>query len=424
MSLTFARFWSERNRSLLMEDYESANGFIARKVLLRDGSVHSSELDFDSVAQLENPSISSLYDLIWLNSKKKPDGPTPRGELRIADFFSGCGGLSLGIQEAARAVGLKPVFRAALDFDEPSLDVYANNFPGVKTIKDPIETVFDGEVGSKPTESEERFLNDVGTLDLVIGGPPCQGHSALNNHTRHNDDRNQLYLKMARVCEIVKPQHLIIENVPGVLKDKSMVAQKTWEVLRNLGYTVDSKTIDAAEVGVAQHRKRNFTVASKSQAVDLALMFEPFKTDVRSISWALQGLQNFERVGSFDTPANSSQVNDRRMRYLIENNLYELPDHMRPDCHRLKAHSYKSVYGRLRWSEPSQTITTGFGGMGRGRYVHPEEARTITPHEAARIQFFPDFFQFSGQPRTTLQSLIGNAVPPKLGYVIGVGLLR
>ena len=407
-----------------MEDYELANGFISRKVLLRDGSVHKSELGADSAANSKTANISSFHDLIWLNLKQKPAGPAPRGELRVADFFSGCGGLSLGIQEAARAVGLKPLFRAALDFDEPSLSVYAANFPGVRTIKDPIENVFDGELGSKATESEKRFLSDVGPLDLVIGGPPCQGHSALNNHTRHNDERNQLYLRMARVCEIVKPQHVIIENVPGVLKDKSMVAQRTWGILKSLGYSVDSMTIDAADIGVAQHRKRNFTVASKSQTVDLALMFEPFKTDVRDISWALGGLEDLEKVGSFDTPAKSSQVNERRMRYLLQNNLYDLPDHMRPDCHRLKVHSYKSVYGRLRWGQPSQTITTGFGGMGRGRYVHPDEPRTITPHEAARIQFFPDFFNFSGYQRTTLQSLIGNAVPPKLGYIIGVGLLR
>lgn len=97
---------------------------------------------------------------------------------------------------------------------------------------------------------------------------------------------------------------------------------------------------------------------------------------------------------------------------------YDLPDYLRPDCHRLKQHSYKSVYGRLRWDQPAQTITTGFTSMGQGRYVHPARARTITPHEAARLQGFPDYFRFGEGPRSVWCKLIGNAVPPALGEAV------
>ena len=98
---------------------------------------------------------------------------------------------------------------------------------------------------------------------------------------------------------------------------------------------------------------------------------------------------------------------------------------MRPDCHRLKEHSYKSVYGRMYWEQPAQTITSGFTSMGQGRFVHPKAKRTITPHEAARLQFIPDFFSFGDTiRRTSLAEIIGNAVPTKLTYVLALELLR
>ncbi len=105
--------------------------------------------------------------------------------------------------------------------------------------------------------------------------------------------------------------------------------------------------------------------------------------------------------------------------------IHDLPDRLHPACHRLKEHSYHSVYGRLFWDKPAQTITSGFGCMGQGRYVHPKEPRTITPHEAARLQFIPDFFQFgSDVPRTVLAEMIANAVPLKLTYCLPLELLR
>jgi DNA (cytosine-5)-methyltransferase 1 len=82
------------------------------------------------------------------------------------------------------------------------------------------------------------------------------------------------------------------------------------------------------------------------------------------------------------------------------------------------------MYGRLDWKAPAQTITSGYGSMGQGRYVHPDAERTLTPHEAARIQFFPDWFDFGDRDRTAWATLIGNAVPMKLSYVIALWLLR
>ena len=108
------------------------------------------------------------------------------------------------------------------------------------------------------------------------------------------------------------------------------------------------------------------------------------------------------------------------MAYLFDKRLYDLPNSRRPDCHRDGDHSYVSMYGRLHWHKPAQTITTGFGSMGQGRYVHPARRRTITPHEAARLQTFPDWFDFGDQTSPTeLAKMIGNAVPPLLMLALG-----
>jgi DNA (cytosine-5)-methyltransferase 1 len=140
--------------------------------------------------------------------------------------------------------------------------------------------------------------------------------------------------------------------------------------------------------------------------------------------WAIADLISSKSESMFDSSPRLAAVTSDRIDYLFDRGLHDLPDSERPDCHRLKRHSYVSVYGRMHADRPAQTVTTGFGTMGRGRYVHPTERRTITPHEAARIQFFPDFFTFGDAGRSLLQKTIGNAVPPKMGYALGLHLLR
>ncbi len=103
---------------------------------------------------------------------------------------------------------------------------------------------------------------------------------------------------------------------------------------------------------------------------------------------------------------------------LIDNDEHDLPNRLRPPCHQ-GDHSYVSMYGRLKWKEPAQTITSGFGSLGQGRFMHPSLCRTLTPHEAARIQGFPDYFTFDAAvTRTELSVIIGNAVPPALAATL------
>lgn len=408
-----------------IENYAVKGDRIIRSLRLRNGSLAKSAIKVSAPPSGPSIDLAAAYDLAWLSSSVSPFSRSSSRKIFAVDLFSGCGGLTLGVKEAARAVGADLRVKLAVDVDEDALRVFGLNFPEAALQSDPVERILDGRLGGIATKTEQALKSKLGRVDLLVGGPPCQGHSDLNNHTRNVDVRNELYLRMARFCEIIMPKHVIIENVPGVIRDKNRVVQRTWHHLEKLGYVVQTATVDVSKYGVAQKRKRNVTIASLKVGDDFQEFMQSVETPARSLRWAVRDL-SFTNSNStlWDSSPTPSLENSRRMKYLFDKDLYELPNSQRPDCHRLKKHSYVSVYGRLHWEKPAPTITTGFGSMGRGRYVHPSKPRTITPHEAARIQFFPDFFQFTDCGRTLLQMLIGNAVPPKLGYLLGIFLLR
>jgi len=230
---------------------------------------------------------------------------------------------------------------------------------------------------------------------------------------------------MARAAYVLQPEHIIIENVLGARHDKSGVVHKTIIALQELGYRVEMSPVDLTVIGVPQTRRRLIIVASKSASANITNMVEKFTTPPRSLEWAIKDLEDCNSPSLEETPSKPSKDNMARINYLFENNLDDLPNHMRPPCHAHGNHSYKSIYGRLKWSEPSQTITSGFYSMCMGRYVHPSRRRTLTAREAARLQFFPDYFKFSAAgTRTAIAKIIGNAVPPKLSYIFAYSLLH
>ena len=400
---------------------------VERIVRLRNGKVVRTHLRIPALKRLghSEDDLAELFDSAFLRSAEWPRTRRASHEVRVVDLFSGCGAISLGIWEACRAIGARAVPVMALDFNSAALEVYKKNFPDVWAVSSPVESILDGSLGARATLAERDLVARLGHVDVVAGGPPCQGHSDLNNHTRRNDPKNRLYERMARLAELVRPTHLIIENVSAVLHDKGRVVARTIEHLHRLGYRIDDAVVDAVNVGVPQRRRRHFVVASKARQPSIEESVRAFCRPARSVRWAIGDLARSRRDAIFDQAAVPSAVNLGRINYLFDHGLFELPDPMRPDCHRLKKHSYKSVYGRLRPEDPAQTITSGFSSMGQGRYVHPVQRRTLTAHEAARLQFIPDFFDFSGVPgRTALAEMIGNAVPSKLAYVLGLELLR
>jgi DNA (cytosine-5)-methyltransferase 1 len=406
----------------MIEQYSFKSKYIERTVIRRSGSNTVSKILATSAPV--KTSLHSAHDFSWLTSSKWPIHSSLKNTCTLVDLFSGCGAMSLGVWEACRALGIQMIPRFAIDTNKEAAATYKKNFPESDVRSQDIYDFLDGNLGKGMTEKEKSFVRSIGNVDFLIGGPPCQGHSDLNNHTRRNDPKNLLIYRMARFAEIFSPENIIIENVQGIKHDKNNAAHKTKVFLEKLGYFVDDGVLLASTIGVPQNRRRFLMVASKSLQPVLTKIPLSFGTDERSLSWACNDLVRIKKQGVFNTSAKHSEINQKRIKYLFENNLYDLPNSQRPDCHRLKKHSYNAVYGRLYLNKPSPTITTGFGSTGQGRFVHPLQQRTLTPHEAARLQFIPDFFDFGELGRRSLQLLIGNAVPTKLATVIAMDLLR
>lgn len=380
--------------------------------------------------KLDEIKIDELCNLDWLKGKRNRDLSSANNALQIADLFCGAGAMTLGALEAARISTLNPKIAFAVDSSPEAIDTYQANF-GVHLSHGEcgdITKIIDGELGARATAVERKLIERLGNIDLVLAGPPCQGHSDLNNHTRRIDSRNSLYLRAARFVELVKPKFAIIENVRGVTHDKGNVLGITRKLMADLGYSISERVIHAGEIGLAQKRQRHFFLVSRlpfEEILNETLKVGQKKTTLRD---AIGDLANEPKIYGddvFRTPSRLTEANRTRVKYLFENKIYDLPNSERPPCHREKDHSYNSVYGRLKWDTLAPTLTTGFGSMGQGRFIHPSRRRLITPHEAARMQGIPDHFRFPNQlKRTQLQKLIGNAVPPRVVALIIYAMLR
>jgi DNA (cytosine-5)-methyltransferase 1 len=374
---------------------------------------HSGDYSESSVKNLSGCTTPfDAFDQSWVRSPTWPKIGETKRDIRFADLFAGCGGMSLGLWEACRSAGMRALPTFASELDPAKAAVYQANFAPQKMSVGPTEDALNGEVGEPLTQEEWKLRYDIGNIDILIGGPPCQGHSDLNNHTRRKDPRNLLVARMTRFCEIFRPELIFIENVQGINRDKFGALSSARNSLRDFGYRVQDILLHCNLYGVPQTRKRHFLIASAThQSLDF-LKLSPKATIERNVEWAIGDLLENQELSIFNTAANHSAENKRRITYLFNNGLYDLPNSERPDCHRYKEHAYNSVYGRMHWDRPSPTITTGFGSTGQGRFVHPMKPRTLTPHETARIQTIPDFIKFGESGRTQLQKMIGNSVPP------------
>lgn len=359
-----------------------------------------------------------------LRVQTQPAFDSGGGTVRIIDLFAGCGGITLGLAQACRAAGRALEIALAVDFEPLATSVYQQNFAFAERVETAsVEAFFDGALGDAPTFVEQRIAATVADVDVLVGGPPCQGHSNLNNHTRRVDEKNALYLRMVRAAEIVRPRLLLIENVPSVLRDRHDgigVVERSIEHLEGIGYRTEHRVVALARLGVAQTRQRHVMLATGPGEPAPARLFEAIEASatLHDLRWAIGDLTDTTSTSMLDREPQATAKNVERMQFLLDNSLYDLPNALRPTCQQ-GSHSYKSMYGRLRWDEPAQTITSGFGSIGQGRYMHPDRTRALTAHEAARIQGFPDYFDFSACPtRSALATMIGNAVPPQLGAAV------
>lgn len=402
---------------------------VTRRLLNVRGDIKESVIT--SASNLEN-AWSSWWKAFLIGKRIQYISGPPR-KLKTLDLFASAGGLSLGVEQAAISLGYKNEIQGAVDLDSDALATYKRNFNPVNVIHKSVSSLIDFQTLNAENSVKLAYdpvpLDDLSDLrnqvDILVGGPPCQGHSSLNNHTRGRDFRNSLYLTMPAIGIALNAKAIIIENVPRVTLDHGKVVAKTTSMLRDYGYKVSSGVLSADDLGWPQTRSRHFLIASRiRQPLDIGFVASIFKQEPRDVLWAIGDLQSsFGDHKLLDTVPQLSPENFNRINWLFDNDAFELPNHERPDCHK-NGHTYPSVYGRMYPDKPAPTLTSGYQSPGRGRFVHPTERRVLTSHEAARLQGFPDNFEFvaeSKEPtRAMLQKWIGDAVPSILGYVAGI----
>ena len=380
-------------------------------------------------------------DLWWreyLRGRAPTSSHERTGSLRYVDLFSGPGGLALGLRQLSREVGARLVCEGAVDQDEEAMLVYAANHGARLRSTKSVSSILDFSVTGtadaarfryQPEVVDEGFASMAGRLDIVLAGPPCQGHSNLNNISRRDDRRNALYLTVPAFSIALGVPVVVIENVPAILNDSTEVVPTAQRLLEEAGYVVTTAILSAGMMGWPQNRKRHFLVARRDRSPiplpEVARMLQD--QEQRSLWWAIGDLEEREPIDLMDQASELSDENQRRIDWLFENNEYDLALAERPDSHK-GGTTYMAVYGRLRRDQPAPTITTGFMTPGRGRYVHPTKRRALTAREAARLQGFPDTYRFIVNPdrpptRAKLAKWIGDAVPMPLGYAAALSAL-
>ena len=368
---------------------------------------------------------------------QEPAGTSDPAVIRTAELFCGSGGLAQGFRQAALELELKPQAMAAADLDPEAVIVYEANHHPYTTSSRSVTELIDYRVKWRSGKAEFRYAPElideewarhIGEIDVLLAGPPCQGHSNLNNHSRRDDKRNKLYLSVAAFAIATGAPAVVIENVPAVVHDRLGVVAATTDLLESAGYHVETGVLRADHMGWAQRRSRFFLVARRGSApIPLANVSAALAADPRTVMWAIEGLADVAADNHMHRRPTMSEENRNRIAYLFDNDVHDLPLSERPDCHK-DGTTYMSVYGRMYADRPAPTITTGFLTPGRGRYVHPTQQRTLTPAEAARLQGFPDAYRFNlrgPEPPSSakLTKWIGDAVPMPLGYAAGLAVL-
>ena len=331
---------------------------------------------------------------------------TVGGSIYVADMFCGLGGLSLGVKRFCRDAGIGVHTALAVDTDEYATRVFdANHRPERVQTRSLLEVDYSGC-------AEEG-------IDLVMAGPPCQGHSPLNNHTRHDDPRNGLYSEAARFAAFVKAPLVLLENVPQVVRSVSEEVDLAIRILREAEYNVEDGVLSAAEMGWPQSRKRHFLAAHRYVApTPMSEVQRLMGQRPQSVLSAFEGLPEASEScpDPLHRPSRLSKDNRERIDAIFDAGVYDCPESHRP-ARQVPTTTYSESYCRMRPDRPSPTITGMFRTPGTGRFIHPEERRVITHREAARLQGFPDNYDFlDGWTRTSLATHIGNAVPVALGY--------
>lgn len=358
----------------------------------------------------------------------------------VVDLFCGAGGLSEGLRQA----GFKVL--AGSDIDAAAGKTFVATHPEAEFFLGPIQDLTVSKL-LKSTGLKK------GELDVLVGGPPCQGYSVYNHGRGVHDPRAGLFREYLRIVKGVMPKWLVMENVSGLtsIADGGII-REIEEGMGALGYRVKWKILKAEEYGVPQERRRIVFIANRLGA---PIRFPkathgpgllPYVTiwdaisdlpaiengDTQGVdhyaSQPMTAFQNDVRGGSNrltnHTASRLSAINLERMKHIPAGGSWrDIPFELLPEgMKRAKRSDHTKRYGRPRKTDLSCTVLTKCD-VHWGAYIHPVQDRAITVREAARLQSFPDFFEFQGS-RTEQYVQVGNAVPPMLGRAIGRALLE
>ncbi|AGP80484.1 DNA-cytosine methyltransferase [Alteromonas mediterranea MED64] len=338
------------------------------------------------------------------------------------DLFSGGGGLSEGMKQA----GFK--INAAIEIDPIAAETFRLNHRGSKVIERDIKFVSSSEIlkqaGLQP-----------GQLDLLAGCPPCQGFSSLTTKYRRDDERNSLIKEVSRLVKDLSPKAVMIENVPGLIKKGGVFLSEFIDDLEEMGYFVNYDVLQVADYGVPQERRRFVLLAGLGFEIKIP---KPTHSSIgendlpkwRTVKDAFNGLGKpipMNQTKTYGGPRslnwhvtrNLSEINIERLKHVKPGGpRYDIPDALRPKCHQGKNSGFSNVYGRMSWDKPSPTITGGCTTLSKGRFGHPSEIRTISVREAARLQTFPDAFEFATEFVDHACQIIGNALPCEFARIM------
>jgi DNA (cytosine-5)-methyltransferase 1 len=340
-------------------------------------------------------------------------------KLRAIDVFAGGGGLTVGLKAAKFSVV------AGVELSAAARNTYKANHRRVKLFED-----------VKGVTGPELLQAAGGRLDLLAACPPCQGFCTLTRRTSL-DPRNDLVLEVARLVEETLPRCLMMENVPGLAKGKgAALFNQLLARLKSAGYTCKWDILQVADYGIPQRRRRLVLLAGKGFTVDLPTRthdfagrdgLQPWRTLADALlevaqepvtlleALAAGGPQNF----NWHVVRNISDKNKVRLSYAEPGKLRgELPVEVRPPCHQGSDKGFHNSYGRLRWDQPSVTITAGCTTPSKGRFGHPDRQSTLSLREAALLQTFPMNYRIETDHMERACEIVGNALPCAFAKVV------
>lgn len=315
--------------------------------------------------------------------------------MNYVELFSGAGGLSLGFEKA----GFKNVF--SVEYDGKIVNTYKKNFPENNLLIADVKDISDSLI--------KRLVRDV-DVDVVIGGPPCQGFSLAgkNGRTFIEDNRNYLFKEFVRFVSVIRPRTFVMENVARMAShNKGNTIEEVRKAFRELGYEVQCKVLQASDYKVPQKRRRVFVVGT----VGCKFSYPKPSKKIVTVKEAIGDLPKLASGESSDIPNHVAMKHSQQM---LEKMAYikdggdrnDIPEDLRPRTGDIRK------YIRYNSGQPSVTVT---GDM--RKIFHYEQNRALTNRELARLQTFPDNFIFEGSS-ISIQQQIGNAVPPLLGHVV------